>query len=166
MNTMGNRIIVVAVLVLVVFMSGCVQSDVSNINDMSISINNHLKNGDQYYNQSASDANKMVLNQALSECNNATNEYSSAQTSAQTAYNSAKNSNDGIFMDYLQNALNEIQAKLNATTELKTAINLLQTNETTSANNHLAAANDYMAKAQQSQKNRDDIVNQNPSKFK
>lgn len=163
---MRNWIILVAVLTLTVFLSGCIQSDVSNINDMSISINNHLKKGDEYYNQSANDANKMYLNQALSECNNASTEYNSAQTSAQSAYNSAKNSNDGIFMDYIQNALNEIQAKLNATTELKTAINLLQINQTSSANSHLSVANDYMNKALQYQKNREDIVKQNPSKFK
>jgi hypothetical protein len=133
---------------------------------MSISINNHLKKGDEYYNQSASNTNKMLLSQALTDSKNANDEYSLAQTSAQTALNSAKNSNDGIFIDYVQNALLEIQAKLNATSELKTAITLLQNNQTTSANEHLGAANDFMTKSLQYKKNREDIVNQNPSKFK
>jgi hypothetical protein len=133
---------------------------------MSISINNHLNKGDEYYNQSATNANKMILSQALTDSNNANAEYSLAQTSAQTALNSAKNANDGIFIDYIQNALLEIQAKLNATSELKTAITLLQNNDTSSANEHLGAANDYMNNALQYKKNREDIVNQNPSKFK
>lgn len=163
---MKRIIIIIAVLLLTVFLSGCVQSDVSNINDMSISINNHLKKGDEYYNQSAANANKMILSQALKDAENANNEYSLAQTSAQTALTSAKNSNDGIFIDYIQNAIYEIQAKLNATSELKTAITLLQTNETSSANSHLGSANDYMSKALQYKKIRDDIVKQNPSKFK
>lgn len=163
---MENKIMIVAVVMLAVFLSGCIQSDITNINEMAISVNNHIKKGDEYYNQSATDVNKMLLQQALSECNNASNEYSQAQTSAQSAYNSAKNANDGVFMEYLQNVLNEIQAKLNATSELKTAINLLQTNETSSGNMHLQEANDYMDKALQYKKNREDIVRLNPAKFK
>lgn len=161
-----NRLIIITVVLAIVFLSGCVQSDVSSINDMTISINNHLKKGDEYYNQSATNTNKLNLNQALKDANNANTEYSSAQTSAQTALNSAKSSNDGIYIDYIQNALFEIQAKLNATSELKTAITLLDSNETSSANNHLSLANDYMDKALQYKKNREEIVKQNPNKFK
>ena len=161
-----NRILVIATILATVFLSGCIQSDISNINDMSLSINNHLKKGDEYYNQSATNTNKKLLSQALTDSNNANDEYSLAQSSAQTALNSAKNANDGIFIDYVQNALLEIQSKLNATSELKTAITLLQNNQTSSANQHLGAANDFMNKSLQYKKNRDDIVNQNPSKFK
>jgi len=161
-----KRILIIALTLAIVFLSGCVQSDISNINDMSLSINNHLKKGDEYYNQSATNTNRMILSQALVDNKNANDEYSLAQTSAQTALNSAKNANDGIFIDYIQNALLEIQAKINATSELKTAITLLQINQTSSANEHLGTANDYMAKALQYKKNREDIVNQNPSKFK
>lgn len=161
-----NRILVIALVLATVFLSGCVQSDISNINDMALSINNHMKKGDDYYNQSATNTNKMLLSQALTDSKNANDEYTLAQTSAQTALTSAKNFNDGIYIDYVQNALLEVQAKLNATSELKTAITLLQNNQTSSANQHLLVANDYMTKALQYQKNREDIVNQNPNKFK
>ncbi|MCE5213578.1 MAG: hypothetical protein LLF83_02520 [Methanobacterium sp.] len=161
-----NRVIIIAVVLAIVFLSGCIQSDVSSINDMTISINNHLKKGDEYYNQSATNTNKLSLNQALTDANNANTEYTSAQTSAQTALNSAKNANDGIYIDYIQNALFEVQAKLNATSELKTAITLLENNETSSANEHLSLANDFMDKAIQYKKNREEIVKQNPNKFK
>jgi hypothetical protein len=161
-----KRILIIALILGTVFLSGCVQSDISTINDMSLSINNHLAKGDEYYNQSANNANKMILSQALADSENANDEYSLAQTSAQTALNSAKNANDGIFIDYIQNAVLEIQAKINATSELKTAIILLQNNQTASANEHLTSANDFMNKSMQYRKNREDIVNQNPSKFK
>ena len=163
---MRNKIIILAVITLVIFLSGCIQSDVSNINSKAITINNHIKRGDDYYNLSASDTNKLLLNQALSECNNASSEYNQAQTAAQDAYVSATNSNDAVFVEYLQNVLGEVQAKLNATSELKIAINLLQTNQTSSADDHLATANSYMQKALEYQKNLENIVNQNPSKFK
>lgn len=161
-----NRIFIVAVILVTVFLSGCIQSDIGTINDMSTSVNNHLKKGDDYYNQSATNTNRMSLNQALTQCKSANDEYALAQSSAQTALNSAKNSNDEIYIDYVQNAVLEIQAKLNATSELNTAITLLQTNQTTSANSHLESANGYMTRALQYKKNRDDIVKQNPTKFK
>lgn len=161
-----KRIIVVAVVLLVVFLSGCIQSDVNNINDLAGTINSHLKKGDDYYNKSATGANRLSLSQALTDSNSASDEYSLAQTSAQTALASAKNINDGIYIDYMQNALLEIQAKLNATSELNSAIKLLQNNQTSSANVHLDSANSYMVKAMDYKNNRDDIVKQNPSKFK
>jgi len=161
-----NRILVVAIIVAVVFLSGCIGSEISNINDMASTINVHLKKGDDFYNRSAVNANRMSLNQALTDSNSAMDEYSLAQTSAQSALTSAKNTNDGILIDYIQNALMEIQAKMNATSELNTAIKLLQNNQTTSANTHLLAANNYMNHAQQYKANRDEIVRQNPTKFK
>lgn len=161
-----NRIFVVAIILLTVFLSGCIQSDINNINDMSSSINSHLKKGDEYFNQSAINTNRMAFSQALADSQSASDEYALAQTSAQTALNSAKNANDGIFIDYTQNALLEIQAKINATSELNTAIKLLQTDQTSSANVHLMAANNYMANAMEYKENRDEIVRQNPTKFK
>lgn len=161
-----NRIIIVAVILLIVFLSGCIQSDISNINDMASSINSHLKKGDDYYNRSALNTNRMVLSQALTDCKSANDEYSMAQTSAQTALTSAKNSNDGVFIEYIQYSVLEIQAKLNATSELNTAIKLLQNNQTSSANDHLESANSYMNSALKYKTNRDDIVKQNPDKFK
>lgn len=161
-----NRIFVVAVVLLVVFLSGCIQSEISSINDMSSTVNVHLKKGDEYYNQSATNANKKVLGQALVDSNNAKDEYSLAETSAETALNSAKSVNDAVFIEYIQYALLEIQAKSNATKELNTAIQLLQTNQTTSANTHFVAANNYMNQALQFKADRAEVVSQNPTKFK
>lgn len=161
-----NRIIVVAVVLLVVTLSGCVQADISNINDLTASINSHMKNGDEYYNSSAANTNYNYFSKALSDSNSASGEYSMAQTSAQTALTSAQNANDDVLIDYVQNAILEIQAKLNATSELNQAIELLQKNDTEGANTHLFEANEYMNSALQYRSNRDEIVKKNPSKFK
>lgn len=161
-----NRIFVVAVVLLVVFLSGCIQSEISSINDMSSTVNVHMKKGDEYYNQSAINANRMSLSQALTDSNNAKDEYSLAETSAQTALDSAKSVNDAVFIEYIQYALLEIQAKSNATRELNTAIKLLQTNQTTSANTHLISANNYMNQALQFKADRAEVMRQNPTKFK
>ena len=166
LNKFNKLVVVVTVLTLVIIVSGCITSDVGNINSQAININNHVKSGDQYYNQSASDANKLLFAQASSEANNASNEYNQSQTAAQDAYNSAKNSNDAVFVEYLQNVLFEVQAKLNASSELKTSINYLKNNETSLGNEHLQNANNYMNQALQYENASEVIVNQNPSKFK
>ncbi len=166
MKNKVNKIIIVSVVTLVIIVSGCINSDVGNINAQATNINNHVKTGDQYYNQSASDTNKQQFTPALTESNNANNEYTQAQTAAQSAYNSAQNSNDAIFVEYLQNILYEVQAKLNATTELKTSINYLKNNDSSNGNQHLTTANNYMNKALQYENNSQEIINQNPSKFK
>ncbi len=150
----------------VIIVSGCIDSDVGNINAQAININNHVKTGDQYYNQSSSDTNNLLLTKALSESNNASYEYNQSQTAAQGALNTAQNSNNAVFVEYLQNILYEVQAKLNATSELKIAINYLKTNDTSDADNHLQTANDYMNKALQYENTSENIINQNPSKFK
>ena len=163
---MERKILIIAIILLTVFLGGCIQTDISNINEMAISINNHINRGDEYYNQSAADTNKLSYIKALSECDNATAEYNLAQTSAQTAFNSAKNSKDNVFIEYMQNVIYEIEAKLNATTELKNAIKYLQTNQTSIANDHLQQANANMDRAVKFKNIRLDIVKQNPSKFK
>jgi hypothetical protein len=163
---MEKKMLILTVVTFTIFLSGCIQSDVGKMNDMAISINNHLKRGDNYYNLSASDTNKELYSQALSECNNASYEYGLAQNTAKEAYNSAKNSQDPTYIDYMQNVLFELEAKLNATSELKNSIELLQKNQTSQANNRMAQANSYMEKALEYQKNREQIVDQNPSKFK
>ncbi len=58
-----------------------------------------------------------------------------------------QNSNDTVYVNYMQYVLNEIDAKLNATSELKTAIPYLMDNDTINANNHLGNANGFMNKA-------------------
>ena len=66
----------------------------------------------------------------------------------------------------MQYVLDEIDAKLNATNELKTAIPYLQDNDTVNANDHIGNANQFMDIAIQFNDKREEIVKQNPSKFK
>jgi hypothetical protein len=163
---MQNKILIVALVILTVLFSGCIQSDASRIDQSANTINNHLKAGDDYYNSAASDSNKQLYSKALEECDNATNEFSQAKSSAQDANTYAKNSKEVVFIEYVQNVLNEIDAKLNATSELKTAVTFLQKNSTTTGNQHLTLANNYMEQALVYKGNRESIVEQNAAKFK
>jgi hypothetical protein len=163
---MDNKIIIWGLVIIVVFLSGCIQSDSSQIDVLATSINTHLKNGDGDYNTAGIDTNEFLYSAALDECNNASSEYNQAQSLANQGLTYAQNSNDTVYASYMQSVLNEIDAKINATNELKTAIPYLQDNNTVNANIHSSNANGYMDDATTFNNQRENIVKQNPTKFK
>ena len=163
---MDNKIIILGLVTLIVFLSGCIQSNVSNIDGLSLSINIHLKNGDQYFNNAGYDANKFQYDMALTNCNNATTEYNQARSLASKGLTYANNSNDTIYSTYMQLVIDEIDSKINATNELRIAIPYLQNNDSVNANLHIGNSNTFMSKATDFYNQRADIVNQNPTKFK
>ena len=163
---MKNKIILLIVLVLVVAFSGCVQSDATKINGISSEVNTHLKNGDNYFNKAASDLNKFTYNTTAVNCNNALTEFNSAKSSAQEGLNYAQNTNDSVLINYMQLTVSEIDARVNATLELQQAITYLQTKDSTNGNPHVTNANQYMDTSMDYKTKKDNIVKQNPSKFK
>jgi hypothetical protein len=163
---MDNKIIILGLVIIVVFLSGCIQSDTSKIDALATSINTHLKNGDSDYNTAGIDTNKFLYGAALAQCDNASSEYNQARSLASQGFTYAQNSNDTVYTTYMQSVLNEIDAKINATDELKTTISYLQDNDTINANIHSSNANGYMDEATTFNDQRENIVKQNPTKFK
>ena len=163
---MKNKIVILVVIMFVIFFSGCIQSNISQIDGLSSTINSHIKNGDQYYNNSGKAVNQFQYSTALNYCNNASNEFNLAQNSAKQGLTYAQNSNDTVYVNYMQNVVNELDAKINATKELKEAISYLQDNDTVNANTHIGNANDLMNNAVQFNNLRQQIIQQNPTKFK
>jgi hypothetical protein len=163
---MSAKYLTIVLLILLVPISGCIQSDINNVEQLIPQINDHLHKGDVYYNQSATDLNSFEINSALQNADSAYSEFSLARSSTSQALSYAQNSNDSVFIKYLQLALSEIDAKLNATTDLKTAAQLFQTGNNTTANIKVRSANAQMQNALDFQALREQLVSQNPSKFK
>lgn len=163
---MRNVVMVLALLTGVILLSGCLGSDITKIEQLTTTINDHLKQGDSYYNQAVTSSNKFSYEEALKQCNNAASEFDAAKSSTQEALFYSKNTEDQVYINYMQITLLELDARINATSELKTAIPLFRGNETRSANNHIDLANGYMQKSLEYSKQKQDIVNQNPNKFK
>jgi hypothetical protein len=156
----------VMAIVTTVAISGCIQSDVSSINGLSSSINASLKKGDGFYNGAVSDLNKYSLVNASSDANSALSEFNSAKNSAQQALNFAQSSKDGVFIEYMQNTVGEIDSRVNATLELQQAISYFDQKDSENGNSHVLLANQYMDKAMEYKTKKENIVKQNPSKFK
>jgi len=109
-------------------------------------------------NNAGYDANKFQYDMALTNCNNATTEYNQARSLASEGLTYANSSNDTVYTTYMQFVLDEIDAKINATNELKTAIPFLIDNDTVNANNHIANANAFMSKSTDFNNQREDII--------
>lgn len=151
---------------LVVSLSGCTQSDVGKINDLSTKINISLKNGDNYYNKAATDINSFSLNSAATNCDNALSQFRQAKSWAEQGLQYAENSKDSVFINYMKYSIAEIDLRINATQELKYAIPLLKIKNNSTGNSHVTLANELMDKSVEYKYKKDDLVKNNPSKFK
>jgi hypothetical protein len=163
---MRKIIIIFVLVILVVSLSGCLGTQVAQIDQLTDTINDHITSGDSYFNQAATSTNKYQYEDAQSQADNASSQFNMAKTSSQEALIYAKNLQDQVYITYLQITLQELDAKINATNELKVAIPLFARNDTKTGNTHVDLANGYMDTSLEYQNQRDDIVQQNPSKFK
>ncbi|BDH79434.1 MAG TPA: hypothetical protein GXX31_01480 [Methanothermobacter sp.] len=161
---MKRGLLLALIILITVSFSGCI-SNISEINKLSGDINQHLKKGDEYYNEAAEDVNNYRLDSALEKCESASSEYNAARLLTSEAMAYANELGDQVFIEYLKLVLAEIDAKLNATSELKNAIQLLNIDEITSANNSLDLANKFMYQAKDYERQREELVNKNPQKF-
>lgn len=159
-----KRRLVLVIIIIIVSCSGCI-SNINEINRLSGDINQHLKKGDEYYNGAAEDVNSHRLESALEKCESASSEYNAARLLTSEAMAYAEEAGDEVFVEYLKLVLAEIDAKLNATSELKNAIQLLRIDEIESANDSLELANKFMYEAKDYERQRDELVNKNPQKF-
>ncbi|WBF08784.1 hypothetical protein [Methanothermobacter thermautotrophicus] len=160
-----KRIHFIILLILVVAVSGCINSGNGSINQLVPEINDHIKKGDSYFNESAIAANSFKLDEALSKCELAASEYRSARDLASEALGYARNGADPIIVNYLEILVSELDAKINATIELKNAIQMLSINETENGNSNIEMANSYMRTAKELESERMEIVKKNPEKF-
>ncbi len=163
---MKKTVIILMVLMSVVSFSGCLQSETKNLNALTSSINDNIKNGDTDFNNAATDLNGYSYSSALTNCNNALSKFNAAKASAGQGLTIAQNSKDSVLIEYMQLTISEIDARINATLELQQAINYLQINNTVQGNPHITQSNSFMDASMEYKWKKDDIVKQNPSKFK
>ncbi len=163
---MRKIILIFVLIILTVSLSGCLGTQVTQIEQLTGNINDHIASGDSYFNKAAINTNNYQYETAQLMADNASSEFNLAKTSTQEALIYAKNLQDQIYINYMQITLQELDAKINATNELKVAIPLFSRNDTKTGNAHVDTANQYMDTSLEYQKQRDDLVQQNPTKFK
>jgi hypothetical protein len=136
------------------------------MDQLASEINNRMKKGDTYFNQAATNTNRNQYEQALKDCDSALTEFGQGKTSAQQGVITAKNSQKQVYIEYFQLTLQELDLRINATTELKQAIPDLRQNSYNNANKHLDLSNSYMQDSMDIKAKKQELINQNPSYFK
>ena len=149
---MKTKFTILSILLAITMICGCTQTEITQIDQLVPQINSHLQKGDDFYNQSATDLNTLKTNSSLEKSNNAFSEYNSARSLSSQALSYAQSSQDEVYINYLQLVLSEIDAKLNATSELRTAGQLFLAGDNETANDNLRSANSMMLDAQEFQK--------------
>jgi len=162
---MKNKYLILTLILIILPISGCIQSDTNKINELAPTINNHIKQGDKSFNDAAWNANNFNFDKALQNCENATGEFNLAKSAAQDANDFAKDTEDNVYIEYFGLVINEIDAKLSATSELNMAIQFFATGDNETANTHVSSANQFMERAVEYMNQKEEIVKQNPSKF-
>ena len=164
---MKTKIIISILIITIIAVSGCTHSNnnIDKINQLSPTITEHITNGDEYYNKSATYLNSKNSKSSINESEKAITEYNSARTSAAEALNYAENENDSIYINYLKLVVLEIDSKLNATTELQEAAKLFKNNKIYYGNKKLELINNYMKNSKKYIEQRTNLTKQKQNKF-
>ena len=165
---MKVKIIILIIIISIIAISGCINGsyNINKINQLSPSISEHIHNGDESYNKSATYLNSKNSENSINESENAMNEYNAARTLASESLKYAENEKEDTYINYIKLVILEIDSKLNATTELQEAAKLFRTNKIYYGNQKLKLANEYMQNSKNYNKQKNEIIKQNQNKFK
>lgn len=158
---MKNKTIVIAILVLVIAISGCVNSDMDGINQIIPKLNDNIKNGDLNFNLAVEGLNSNKTANAKIEL--AIGNFNNAKTNIENIKRTYKNLNNTEYVTYIDLISKELEFKINATLSLQSAIQSYS--DKTRFNGYVDSANYYMINGVAIQRERYELVRNNPDLF-
>ncbi|MDL2270686.1 hypothetical protein LJC03_02640 [Methanobrevibacter sp. OttesenSCG-928-I08] len=163
---MKNKLVFCIVLILTIFVSGCINSPLDNINEIMPEINDQIVKGDEYYNDAITALNSKNYAEADTKANSASNEFRKAKDNVLETNKYYEGLNETIYIEYLNLLQDEINLKYNASSNLLLASKSFNNNDITNGNNYAQIANSKMNEAINIQNERNQIVINNPELFK
>jgi len=161
---MKNKIIVISVLVLVIAISGCVNSDMENINQIIPKLNDNIKNGDSNFNLAVDGLNTNKTDVAEVKVKIAIEKFSNAKTNIDDIQKNYKSLNNTKYINYIDLISEELDYKVNASLALQSAIRTSSNNRQL-FNEYVRYANSWMLKGFYIQDERNSLVLNNPNLF-
>jgi outer membrane murein-binding lipoprotein Lpp len=167
---MKNKIILVGVLLMVIAISGCINSDIDAINQIMPKLSDNIESGDVNFNSAVNALNSNNAARAYLKANAAIDKYNSAKSNLEDVLKYSKNLNDTQYIDYINLISNELDFKINASSNLQSISNLQPINQTSqfqidNYNNEVNNINYYMREGVKIQNKRNNIVKNNLDKF-
>jgi outer membrane murein-binding lipoprotein Lpp len=167
---MKNKIILVGVLLMVIAISGCINSDIDAINQIMPKLSDNIESGDVNFNSAVNALNSNNVAIAYSKANTAIDKYNSAKSNLEDIQKYSKNLNDTEYIEYINLISDELDFKINASSNLQSISNLQAINQASqfqidNYNNEVSNINYYMREGVKIQNKRNNIVKNNLDKF-
>lgn len=159
-------IIVVAVLLATISISGCIKTPMDNINDIMPNLSRSIESGDLNYNEAVTYSNNHNYVAAEEKAQTASSNFLDAQNKILDIKKYDENINNTLYLKYLDLIEDELNLKQNASANLQLGIQAFKSGNNTLGNEYISKANSIMSQGISIQKQRENLVTNNPNKFK
>lgn len=162
---MNNKLVFCIVILATIFVSGCLETPMDNLNNLMKDINADIANSDQYFNEGVVALNSKDYVLSDSKSNQAIKGYENAKKNILETNKYYSDINETLYIEYINLLEDEVDLKLNASSNLLIASQKFKANDISAGNNHAQMANSKMSEALQIQNQRNNIVLNNPDLF-
>lgn len=159
-------IIIIIVLLAIVSVSGCIKTPLDNINDIIPRLSHSIESGDSNFNEAVKYSNQKKYDIAEEKIQTASDNFLDAKNKKLEINKYDTDINDTVYLKYLDLLEEEVNLKENTVNNLKSAIREFKKGNNITGNRHIIKANTLMSEGVTVQKERDELVKNNPSKFK
>lgn len=160
-----NKKIIIIVLFATVAISGCINSPLDNINIIMPKLSQNIVDGDSNYNEAVIYTNNKNYDAADQKIKKSIASFNEGQNKLLSIDNTNE-LNDTIYIQYLNLIKEEISLKQNATADLQLAIKYFEAGDNETGNQYVTKANSLMTNGVFVQNQRQNLVINNPDKFK
>lgn len=164
-ENMNKKIIIVIVLFATVAISGCISSSIDNINTIMPKLSQNIVDGDTNYNEAVYYANNNNYDVADQKIKKSIANFNEGQNKL-ISIDYMNEVNDTIYVQYFNLIKEELSFKQNSTANLQLAIEYFKSGDNETANGYVTKANSLMTQGVFLQNQRQNLVVNNPNKFK
>ena len=159
-------IIIIMVLLATVSISGCINSPMDNINNIIPSLTQSIEDGGSNFNEAVQYSNKRDYVSAEEKIQVASTSFLDAQNKILDIKKYYNDINDTLYLKYIDLIEEELNLKQNASAHMQLAIQAFRNGNKVTANEYVTKANNIMREAKLIQDQRENLVKNNPNKFK
>ena len=166
MSSYTKLIIFILILVLVSAAIVFIDSSIDSMNEIMPEISDCIVNGDNDYNEAVDLLNNKNFKESMNKAVSAGNNYNESLSKLYILKDNFTSDVNDIHKEYVDDAISELELKLQAVDNLKESINYLETGYNYTGSNYGFEANDLMNQSLQYRDARELLVKDNPNLFK
>lgn len=166
MSNYTKVIIFIFILVLISAAIVFIDSSIDNMNKLMPEISDGIVNGDRDYNEAVTLVNDKSYTESMNKAISAGNNYNESLSKLYILRDNFTSDVNNVHKEYVDDAISELELKLQAVDKLKEAISCFENNYNYTGSNYGFEANDLMDQSVQYKDARELLVEENPNLFK